>query len=292
MIISASRRTDIAAFYTPWFMNRLRAGFCTVPNPMNRRQISRISLEPVDVDAFVFWTRDPRPMLEHLPELDRRDYRYYFQFTLLGYPRAIDPKAPAVERSLETFRLLADRVGPERVIWRYDPIFFSELTPPVYHVEQYGRLATALTGFTRRSVVSVADWYGKLKPRFAALAGTPAQWQNPAKEEIDQLLAHMGAIAGTSGMAIVTCAETENWSDRGVPPGKCVDAALVNHLFGTSLKTDKDLHQRPACGCAPSRDIGMYDTCLFGCTYCYATSSFDRARRLFAAHDPEATALA
>ena len=91
MIISASRRTDIAAFYSTWFMNRVRAGFCTVPNPMNRKQVSRISLAPEDVDAIVFWTRDPRPLMHHLTELEDRGLHHYFQFSLLGYPRLIDP---------------------------------------------------------------------------------------------------------------------------------------------------------------------------------------------------------
>ena len=292
MIISASRRTDIAAFYMPWFMNRVRAGFCTVPNPMNRRQISRISLAPDEVDAIVFWTRDPRPLLEHLPELDALGYRYYFQSTLLGYPRAIDPKSPAVERSLETFRRLADRLGPERIVWRYDPIFFSDLTPPAYHEEQYARLAVALAGSTRRSVVSVADWYRKLKPRFDALSETAAAWKTPTPEQVHQLLAQLATTARKHGMTINSCAEAEDWTDCGVPPGKCVDADMLNQLFGRALNVNKDANQRPACGCVASRDIGMYDTCLFGCSYCYATSSFDRARRLHAAHDPLASALA
>jgi hypothetical protein len=128
MIISASRRTDIPAFYTPWFMNRIREGFCTVPNPFNRQQISRICLLPADVDVIVFWTRNPRPLITHLDELDQRGYRYYFQFTLLDYPRLIDVKMPGLAASVETFCRLSERVGPERIVWRYDPMVLSNQT--------------------------------------------------------------------------------------------------------------------------------------------------------------------
>ena len=165
MIISASRRTDIAAFYAPWFMNRVRAGFCSVPNPMNRKQVSQISLAPADVDAIVFWTRDPRPLLPHMAELDARGFHYYFQFSLLGYPRQIDPKSPSTRIALNAFRHLAEHIGPERVIWRYDPMVFSAITPPSYHETQFGRLAEELRGSTHRCVVSVVDIYRKLQGR-------------------------------------------------------------------------------------------------------------------------------
>lgn len=291
MIISASRRTDIAAFYAPWFMNRVRAGFCTVPNPMNRKQISRISLLPADVDAIVFWTRDPRPLLPSLAELDARGLRYYFQFSLLGYPRLIDPKSPALSVALSAFQGLADKVGPDRVIWRYDPIVFSELTPPAYHEEQFGRLASALRGVTTRSVVSVVDTYRKLQHRLLKLERTPAAFNPLSPQMLHQLLGRLAAIAQANDMEIASCAEAEDWTPWGIRPGKCVDGDLINRLFRLSLDSKKDPSQRDACDCVASRDIGMYDTCLFGCTYCYATTSFARARQHFAGHDPTAESL-
>src|SRR5512135_950390 len=129
MIISASRRTDIPAFYSRWFMNRVRAGYCTVPNPFNANQVKRISLLPEEVDVIVFWTRNPRPLFPFLKELDVRGVRYYFQFTLLDNPRSIDPKTPPAESALQTFRALSEQVGPARVIWRYDPLVLSQITP-------------------------------------------------------------------------------------------------------------------------------------------------------------------
>ena len=146
MIISASRRTDIPAFYADWFINRVREGSCEVPNPFNPRQVATISLKPEDVDSIVFWTRSPRPLFRHLRELDGRGFFYYFQYTLLDYPAVIDSHTPPAWRALDTFRALADRIGPERVVWRYDPIVLSEITPPEYHLETFGRLAAALRG--------------------------------------------------------------------------------------------------------------------------------------------------
>ena len=128
MIISASRRTDIPAFYSRWLLNRLRAGFCLVPNPFNPGQVSRIELGPQDVDTIVFWTRNPRPLFPFLDELDARGYRYNFQYTLLDYPRLIDEHTPPPPAALDTFRRLADRLGPQRLVWRYDPIVQSQIT--------------------------------------------------------------------------------------------------------------------------------------------------------------------
>ena len=137
MIIGASRRTDIPAFYAEWMLHRLRAGYCTVANPYNRNQVSRISLRPEDVDAIVFWTRNPRPLMRYIPELDSQGYRYYFQFTILGYPREIDHKSPPAAAAVQTFRELSERLGPTRVIWHYDPIVFTGLTPPAFHRENF-----------------------------------------------------------------------------------------------------------------------------------------------------------
>ncbi len=291
MIISASRRTDIAAFYSDWFMNRIRAGFCTVPNPMNRKQVSQISLDPADVDVLAFWTRDSRPLLPHLSELDQRGYRYYFQFSLLGYPGAIDPKSPRTSIAVPAFRRLADRIGPQRVIWRYDPIVFTKQTSVEYHESQFAFLAEQLRGSTRRCVISAVDIYRKIGGRVQELAGTPAEFVEVPTAESHRLIERLSAIARANDMEITSCAEPEDWSAWGVRPGKCIDPAWANRLFGIALDGKKDPHQREACGCAVSRDIGMYDTCLFGCAYCYATTSFARARERFASHDALATSL-
>jgi hypothetical protein len=169
MIISASRRTDIPAFYSEWFMNRIRAGYCTTINPFNRHQVARVSLRPNDVDVIVFWTKNPEPLIQHLEELDNCGFRYYFQYTLTGYPKAIEPSVPEPKKGISTFKKLADLIGPEKVIWRYDPIIISNRTDSDYHKKQIDHIARELEGFTHRLVISVVDEYRKAKINFDRL---------------------------------------------------------------------------------------------------------------------------
>ncbi|MBI2875311.1 MAG: DUF1848 domain-containing protein [Candidatus Tectomicrobia bacterium] len=290
MIISASRRTDIPAFYTEWLMNRIRAGYCTVPSPFNRNQISTISLKPEDV-VIVFWTRHPRPLLPHLTELDERGYRYYFQYTVMENPRLIDPQTPPREASLETFRRLADRIGADRVIWRYDPILFSTITDAGFHQRTYEKIAQGLRGYTSRSVISIVDPYRKTERRLRELAGQGIAWLTCEGEALEALIRGLARIAAEQGMKIVSCAEKIDLRPYGVQPGKCVDDQLIAKAFGIEVPGEKDPVQREACGCVASKDIGMYDSCLFGCQYCYATTSFERARTNHQAHDPGSPSL-
>jgi hypothetical protein len=291
MIISASRRTDIPAFYADWFVNRIRTGYCTVPNPFNPSQISRVSLKPEDVDVIVFWTRNPRPLLRHLAELDARGYRHYFQYTLLNNPRPIDPHVPTLEASLTTFRELADRIGPERVIWRYDPIVWSNVTGTEFHEQTYERIARALRGYTRRSVISLLDIYRKAEKRLKALDQQGIELTTPDEDELGKLMRALVEIAAANGLEITSCAEQIDLRPYGVRPGKCVDDEHIRRVFGVDITHDKDPSQRAACGCVASRDIGMYNSCLFGCAYCYATSNFERAKVNHAQHQPESPSL-
>jgi len=293
MIISASRRTDIPAFYAEWFMNRIQAGYCAVPNPFNRAQVAYVSLLPEDVDVIVFWTRNPRPLMPHLDELDRRGYRYYFQFTLLDNPRAVDPKSPPAEAAIRTFRELSARVGAERVIWRYDPIVLSDQTDVIYHVCTYQKISEALRGYTRRSVISVMDHYPKASRRLRSLTQEGYQLFETTKiaDVLPELIPAMVVAANQADMEIVSCAEDLDLAQFGVISGKCVDDDYIKKVFGIHVTGKKDPSQRKECGCVVSKDIGMYDSCLFGCQYCYATLSFDLARRHHAEHNPESPSL-
>ena len=292
MIISASRRTDLPAHYTPWLMNRFAAGYCEVPNPFNPKQISRIPLHPEGIDAVVFWTRNPAPLIPRLPELDDREIVYYFLFTLLDYPRAIDPGMAPLVRRIETFRELSDRIGPDRVVWRYDPIFLSSATGPDFHRETVERISRALAGATRTCVVSLTDIYRKVRPRLAALERETGI-RRLADEEVDlpRLMTDLSAIVGGHGMEIWTCAETPHPDDWGIPPGRCIDPDRITAITGRPAPAMKDPSQRPFCRCVVSRDIGMYDTCPAGCVYCYAVGSAEKVRKNRSAHDPEAPSL-
>jgi len=293
MIVSASRRTDIPAFFTPWFINRIRAGFCTVPNPFNPQQVARVSLAPEDVEVIVFWTRNPRPLFPYLEELDRLGYRYYFQYTLMNYPRLLDAHTPSLESAVRTFRQLAERVGSRRVIWRYDPIVFSQLTPPEYHRRSFQKVAQALCGYTHLSVISLLDIYPKLKKRLEQMRelGAGLLPFDGTQPWLGKLIRELVEIANQNRMELVSCAEELDLELYGVHPGKCINDDLVSDVFGVEVTHCKDPGQRKACGCVVSKDIGMYDSCIFGCQYCYATSSFQRARVNYLRHDPDSPSL-
>lgn len=292
MIISASRRTDIPAFYSEWFMNRVREGYCLVPNPFNPDQVARVSLKPGDVDAIVFWSKDPVPLFPHLGELDRRGYRYYFLFTLNGYGLELEPNLPPVEARVAAFRELSVRLGPERVIWRYDPIVLSNRTGALFHEETFAGLAAGLAGATRRVVVSIVDYYRKTERRLARLAGDGYRFDkgSAAEAHVKALLKCLREIAVGHGIAMQSCAEETDLRDASIAPGSCVDGELLHRLWGVEAP-GKDPNQRAACGCVVSKDIGVNDTCLHGCRYCYATRSDAFARARWRRHDPHAPAL-
>jgi len=291
MIISASRRTDIPALYAEWFMNRVRAGFCEVANPRRAGQVSRVSLRPEDVDAVVFWTRDAGPLMGHLDELDGRGFRYYLQYTILGYPRLLEPAVPPLDEALGTFRKLAERLGPARVIWRYDPILLTTLTPEDYHLEMMGRIASRLQGYARRLIISFYDRYPLAEARIRCLADRGLRWATGGGAPAPTFLRAMAVIAAGAGMEIRSCAEHVGWEEHGIPPGKCVDDLLIESLFGLEVTHRKDPHQRPLCGCVVSRDIGAYDTCPLGCVYCYATRDREAARAFRLRHDARCPSL-
>lgn len=277
MIVSASRRSDIPAFYSAWFMACLRHGGVEVKNPFRPVLATRISLKKQDVEAFIFWSRNPRPFMEHLPEIERCGYPYYFLITVTGYPRFLEPSTPKIEEAVVFFEELARRLGRRRVIWRYDPVIFTQQTDFDFHVRNFSGLARLLSPFTSRVIVSFFDPYPKVLRRLnkvgidtGGAAGTPGQQA--------ELLAHFAAVAECSELEIQSCAEAA--SEPGVrlggyarPPvgsGKCVDEKLLNELFGLGLSYRKDPSQRKLCLCQQSIDIGSYGTCRHGCLYCYA----------------------
>ncbi|HEX2948337.1 MAG TPA: DUF1848 domain-containing protein [Armatimonadota bacterium] len=293
MIISASRRTDIPAFYAPWLLQRLREGYCEVANPFNPRQVSRIPLTPEAVDVLVFWTRNAAPLLPHLAELDARGYRYYFQYTLTGYGRVFEPGAPEIDSAINTIHRLADRIGPSRVCWRYDPIVLANVMPPAYHLAQFARLADALQGAVDRVTISVMDAYRAGMRRLAQLQSCGIAMQQPAVDEpiIQALLRGIADIAHQQKMPIYACAEPVDLAPLGILPGKCIDATYMHRVFGLTVSSRKDTSQRGACGCVQSKDIGAYDTCQHGCLYCYATKNFQRAAENYTRHQADAPAL-
>ncbi len=266
MIVSASRRTDIPAFYADWFLSRMEAGFSDVRNPMNAAQLRRVNLRPENVDCFVFWTKDPAPMIPHLARLAHFDF--YFQFTLNGYGADIEPRVPPLQARIDTLKRLSDAIGPMRVVWRYDPIALTPTYDAQFHTEQFARIAGQLTDRVERVTISFIDYYKKIAKNWRKL-----EMREPAPNEVEYIARAIAQTASACGMTPFSCAEKHALAGYGVMPGACIDPALIERITGRMQPARRAKSQRPLCGCAESVDIGAYDTCAHGCAYCYANRS-------------------
>jgi hypothetical protein len=289
MIISASRRTDIPAYYSAWFMNRIRRGFAFTRTPFRPSQTSRVSLEPADVDGIVFWTRNADPLIPYLDELDGMGFRYYFQYTVVHYPRVFEPSTGSISEKIERFSRLSEKVGTGRIIWRYDPIILGSLTDQRYHYDTFQEIAEALSGFTRRCIISFLDIYPKRMKTLNNLErekGIIVTNIHDQEATVRDLSKFIGEIGGNHGFEVVTCAEPFDLEAFGIGHGKCIDDELLNRLFGLDLSISKDRGQRKLCRCVESKDIGAYDTCPHGCIYCYANSGPKAVQKNFDGHEP------
>ncbi len=263
LIISASRRTDIPNHYAAWFMQRIRERSVLVRNVRDFHQIQKVDLSPEAVACIVFWTKNPAPLIPYLNELSA--YPYYFLYTINAYGQDIEPKSPPMGESIDRFRKLADTLGPDRMIWRYDPILINKSYPMGYHVESYSYLARKLGGYTGQCIISFLDVYKNTIAHAETLNPLPFS-------DVDRrrLVANIVSQASINKIVVKTCAEAIDLSGLGVEHGSCIDAQLVERLSGIHMGSLQQKNQRPYCRCAASLDIGMYNTCLNMCLYCYA----------------------
>ena len=285
-IISASRRTDIPAFYAPWLMNRIRAGYCYYPNPMYPATFYRVSLLKEDVSGFVFWTRHPAPLIPYLPELDKAGFPYYFQYTVTGYPENIDGSSPPLETAIKTFMALSKAIGPERVVWRYDPIILNTEISAPWHRSNFRRLADAIGSSAHHLVISIVDPYMKTQRRLGS-AENGVCYSTGAYSDV---LNWIAMEAADRNLRVESCAEA-SLNIAGIAPGRCIDAQLLNKISGQESSSLSLHKQREGCLCHGSVDIGVNNSCGFGCRYCYATSNFDRAKEMVNRHDSEWTCI-
>ena len=288
MIISASRRTDIPACFPEWFANRIKEGYVIVRNPMNNQPF-RINLSPEIVDCIVFWTKNPIPMIPYLDEF--KDYCYYFQFTLTGYGKDIERNLPDKNTDLiPAFQKISDKIGPERVIWRYDPILVNDRYSLEYHKRAFEKIASALNGYTEKCVFSFVDTYAK---NLKAMESLKVRDLTP--EEMKEMAVMIRDIAEENHMKVGTCAEEIDLAELGIEHNACIDKALIERLTGGKIKDTKknikDSGQRSACKCMLSKEIGTHNTCGNGCVYCYANYSPDSVRRSLEKYDPKSPLL-
>jgi hypothetical protein len=282
MILSASRRTDIPAYYSDWFLNRLKEGYVLARNPMNSSQISRIRLSPEVIDCIVFWTKDPLPMIDKLPLFEEMGYRHYFQFTLTPYGKEVERNLRDKEDLLDTFRQLSDRIGSEKVLWRYDPIILNDSFDAMYHIEHFETLCSKLKGYTKRCTISFVDLYHKIKSDII---------RDISEQDMQQLAGIMSEIGSKYGLELMSCCEKLDLSRYGIHPASCIDKATVEQVCGYSIDAKADTNQRTGCGCIQSIDIGVYNTCRNGCIYCYANYSEASVMKNFLSHNPQSELL-
>ena len=309
VIISASRSTDIPAFYAKWFFNRLAKGYCAWYNPFNQQKMY-ISFERCRV--IVFWTKNPAPIIPYLPELDKRGIHYYFQVTLNDYVKeGFEPNVSSVDDRVETFKQLSEMIGKERVIWRFDPLIITPDIGPRELLTRIWNVGNKLKGYTDKLVFSFVDVKAYRKVQNNLVKETMFF----TKEDVENAEAnHAQRIEIVEGLVkirdawhkdgwdveMATCAEDIDLDAYGIEHNRCIDGELMKRIFAEDKelvyylhtlkwpekdmfgeippipqkpKHVKDTGQRKICGCMVSKDIGMYNTCRHFCVYCYANTS-------------------
>ena len=322
-IIAVSRATDIPAFYAPWFVSRLRAGYARWINPFNGRP-QFVAFDHTRM--VVFWSKNPQPLLPLLPQVEARGLAWYLQFTLNDYEEeGWEPGLPRLARRIDTFRRFADIAGPERVVWRFDPLMLAGglARDPLgceALLERMERVGRALAGCTSKLVFSFADIADYRKVR-ENLRRAGLGWRDFTREETLRVAAGVARIVGDLGIAACTCGEKGDFAALGISHNRCIDPELVLRLtnrhpdilrlFGlaqprqlglplagpsgdppaATTEYPRDSGQRAQCLCVPCKDVGQYDTCPHGCVYCYANTSPATAARKYRLHDPEGESI-
>jgi hypothetical protein len=235
---------------------------------MNIHQVSKIKLSPELIDCIVFWTKNPSPILNRLDELE--GYNYYFQYTLNSYDKTIEPYVPSKKSMIQTFTDLSNRIGKEKVIWRYDPILLTNIFTKEYHYKWFEELAKRLSPYTDKCIISFVDLYRKTEKNLKGIELLPL-----TSSDMEDIAAHFSVISSKYGISIETCSELINLEKYNIVHAKCIDDKLISMILGAKLSIDKDPNQREVCGCVKSIDIGAYNTCKHGCYYCYANFSKD-----------------
>ena len=282
MILQTGMRTDIPAFYSEWFRNRVKDGFVLVRNPYNPGLLTRYEINPDVVDMITFCTKDPSPMLSELPML--KPYGQYWFVTITPYGKDTELNVPDWETVAESFISLSKNVGINSIGWRYDPVFISGKYTADFHLEMFDRIACKLENHTQTCVISFIDIYQKVRKNFP-------EAEPVSRSERMLLVQKMIKIAGKHGMSLKTCGEGNELEPYGADCSGCMTQAVYEKALGNKLIIPKHKSYRKQCGCFLGNDIGAYNTCMHFCRYCYANydkkTVIENRRR----HDPESPLL-
>lgn len=283
MIIQTGMRTDIPAFYSKWFLNRIKEGYVLVRNPYNLQSVTRYSLSPDVVDLIAFCTKNPAPMLPGMDAL--KEYGQYWFVTITPYGRDIELNVPDKEKVMEDFKRLSDIVGINSVGWRCDPILLTERYTLERHIDDFRHMAKTLSGYTQSCVISFIDLYRKVRRNFP-------EAEEVGKEERITIGKAFAEIGKEYGITIRACAEGTELEPNGVDCGGCMTVGTFEKALHAVLDVPKRKNQRSGkCACVLGTDIGAYDTCAHFCRYCYANTDAERVRRNMKAHDPDSPFL-
>ena len=287
LIISASRATDIPAFYAKEFIEKLNRSYLYKTNPFNGKK-ELISFQKTRL--IVFWSKYPEPIIPYLDELDQKNIGYYFLFTLNDYEKEnLEPHLPPLSKRIETFIRLSEKIGKEKVIWRFDPVLLLKNQAIEEILEKIENIARKIHPYTEKLIFSFADFsYRKVQN---SLNRNSIKWHELSESEKLIFSENLAKRLNPYGLKISTCAQKIDLSGYGILHNKCIDDELIVRLFpndqilmnfiqpNLGTKKLKDKGQRKYCGCIYSKDIGAYNTCPFLCTYCYATSSAKSVHR-------------
>ena len=282
MIINTGQRTDIPAFYSEWFSNRLKDGFVCVRNPYNPEQVSRYRLSPDVVDVIGFCTKNPSPMFKYMNLL--KEYGQYWFVTITPYGRDIEPNVPDKHKLIEDFKSLSQMVGKNSMGWRYDPIFISDRYTEEYHIHAFEQIAASLEGCTETVVISFIDLFPKVRRNFP-------EAKEVTREQMIRLGKEMIKIASLHGMTVKPCAEGDELSKYGADCGGCMRISDYEKAIGKRLDAPKKKGARAACACYLTCDIGAYNTCRHLCKYCYANADPKIVITQSKLHDPKSPFL-
>ncbi len=280
MILNVSGRTDIVAFYTEWFMNRYREGFVDVRNPVYPKLVSRIYFE--DVDAILFCTKNPMPMIKYLDEIKEP---ILFHVTLTPYKREIEPYVPAKGKVIEAIKQLSQILGKERVVVRYDPIFVSEKYSIDYHKKAFHHLCSLLEGSVSKIIVSFLDDYKNVRKNMSILGA-----RTLTEADYKEIGFSFSESAKEHGMTVQTCFEEKNLVEYGFIKEDCFSSSLAFQMTGKIFPKWK-ARKGNLCQCVEMVDIGAYNTCSHFCKYCYANYDELAVKNNIKQHDPTSSLL-
>lgn len=280
IIISVSRRTDIPAYYSDWFIKRVKLAYVYYPNPFSQKPIY-VSLKPEDVKAIVFWTRNPKPLFKHLDFIDERYYRHhYMHFTINGMPKILENRNPSITSSISAAELLAKRYGKDYIQWRFDPIIISDITTEKFVINSFKEIAKKLQGITKRCYISFVDLYEKTKKNISIIEKKYGiKFYKPSLKEQIEIVKELIDIGKENKIKLYACVEDQLLEHLPeLNKAHCVDIDLISKICKDEPEINYEISpSRPGCGCYESKDIGYYDSCPHGCIYCYANKNPEKS---------------